>query len=103
MKPDLQSVTEDITHLCAGHRISIDIIPVWVLREDIHMADYLSELTDVDDDWGIQPHIFQWINNMCGPLAVDRFSASNNAKCSRFNSRFWNPTECEAIDAFAQD
>ena len=57
--------------------------------------------TDVDD-WGIQPHIFQWINNIWGSFTIDGFATSYDAKYSRFNFLFWNPGR-EAIDAFLQD
>lgn len=99
MKPDLHTVVEDIVYMCTKHHVVI--FPVWVPREENQLADYLSKLTDVDD-WGIHPCIFQWINNMWGPFTVDRFASWYNAKCVRFNSRFWNPG-CEAVDAFAQD
>ena len=72
IKPDLQSVKEDIPHLCVCRRISI--IPVWVPREENHLADYLSKLIDVDNH-GTQPHIFQCINNMWGPFTVDPSAA----------------------------
>ena len=41
---------------------------------------------------------------MWGPFTIDRFASWYlNAKCVRFNSRFWNPA-CElAMGAFAQD
>lgn len=77
----------------------IEITPVWVPRDENRLADYLSKLTDVDD-WGIQPHIFQWVTTLWGPFTIDRFASWYNTKCNRFNSRFWNPG-CEGIDAFS--
>ena len=52
------------------------------------------------DDWGIQPHIFQWVTTLWGPFTIDRFATWYNTKCIHFNSRFWNPG-CEGIDAFS--
>ena len=97
MKPDLQETTEGIVDLCAKY--DVIITPIWVPREENQLADYLSKLTDADD-WGIHPHIFQWVSSIWGPFTVDRFATWYNAKCSRFNSRFWNPG-CEGIDAFS--
>ena len=97
MKTDLEALVEDIVHLCAKYHIIVT--PIWIPREENQLADYLSKLTDVDD-WGIQPHIFQWITTLWGPFTIDRFATWYNAKCRRFNSRFWNPG-CEGVDAFS--
>lgn len=99
MKPDLQSLVEDIVYLCAENHVVV--VPVWVPREQNQLADYLSKLTDVND-WGISPDIFRWISTLWGPFTVDRFATWYNAKCLRFNSRFWNPG-CEGVDAFTQN
>ena len=98
-KPDLQSLVEDIVYLCAENHLVV--VPVWVPREQNQLADYLSKLTDVDDR-GISPEIFRWISTLWGPFTVDRFATWYNAKCLRFNSRFWNPG-CEGVDAFTQN
>ena len=97
MKTNLQEIVEDVVHLCTKYHIVIT--PVWVPRDENQLADYLSKLTDVDD-WGIQPHIFQWVTTLWGPFTIDRFASWYNTKCNRFNSRFWNPG-CEGIDAFS--
>ena len=97
MKTNLQDIVEDVVHLCAKYHIVLT--PVWIPREENHLADYLSKVTDVDD-WGIQPHIFQWVTTLWGPFTIDRFATWYNTKCNRFNSRFWNPG-CEGINAFS--
>lgn len=97
MKPNLQEVVEDVVYLCTKYHI--DLTLVWVPRAENQLADYLSKLKDVDD-WGIQPHIFQWVTTLWGPFTIDRFATWYNTKCSRFISRFWNPG-CEGIDAFS--
>ena len=97
-KPDLQTLVEEIVHLCYNY--SISLIPVWVPRDN-QLARYLSKLTDVDD-WGIHPDIFQWVSTLRGPLTIDSFATWYNTKCPRFNSRFWNPG-CEGVDAFMQN
>ena len=61
MKTNLQEIVEGVVHLCAKYHIVLT--PVWVPREENHLADYLSKLTDVDD-WGIQPHIIQWVTTL---------------------------------------
>ena len=97
MKTNLQEILEDVVHLCAKYHIVLT--PVWVPREESHLADYRSKLTDVDD-WGIQAHIFQWVITLWGPVTTDRFATRYNIKCNRFNSRFWSPS-CEGIDAYS--
>jgi len=61
MKTNLQEIVEDAVHLCAKYHIVLT--PVWVPRGENQLTDYLSKLTDVDD-WGIQPHIFQWVTTL---------------------------------------
>ena len=39
---------------------------------------------------------------MWGPFTIDRFANHNNAKVTRFNSKYFVPGT-EAIDAFTQD
>ena len=96
-KANLQTVVEDIAHLSAKYHSVIT--PIWVPWEENQLADYVSKLPDVDD-WGIHPHIFQWVSILWGPFTIDRFATWYNTKCSRFNSCFWNPG-CEGIDAFS--
>ena len=78
-KPDLQTLAEEIVHLCNHHRVSV--IPVWVPRDNNHFADYLSKLTDVND-WCIHSDIYQWLNTLWGPFTVDRFATWYNTKWS---------------------
>ncbi|XP_031561109.1 uncharacterized protein LOC116297091 [Actinia tenebrosa] len=99
MNPELQAVAEQITDACSVNSISVN--PVWVPRQQNQLADYVSKLNDVDD-WGISMPIYKWLNNMWGPFTIDRFASWYNTKCTRFNSRFWNPG-CENVDAFAQN
>ena len=99
MNPELQAVAEQIVDVCSANSISVN--PVWVPREQNQLADYVSRLNGVDD-WGISTPIYKWLNNMWGPFTIDRFATWYNTKCSRFNSRFWNPG-CENVDAFAQN
>ena len=62
------------------------------------LVDYISRIIDFDD-WGVGLSVFYWLDDLWGPHVVDRFANSNNAKCTRFNSRFWCPGT-EAVDAF---
>ncbi|KAK3090219.1 hypothetical protein FSP39_010162 [Pinctada imbricata] len=45
--------------------------------------------------------LFQVLDNLWGPHTVDRFSSDGNAKCSRFNSRYWC-RGAEAVNCFSQ-
>lgn len=54
-KTDLQTVAEEVAHLCATLCISLN--PVWVPQESNQLAHHISKLTDADD-WGILRFIF---------------------------------------------
>ena len=85
-KQDLQSLVEAVIE--SSNKWDIQVSPIWVPREENQIADYLSKLQD-GNDWGIHPHIFNWLDSMWGPFTIDRFATCYNTKCARFNSRFW--------------
>ena len=96
-KQDLQSLVEAVIE--SSNKWDIQVSPIWVPREENQIADYLSKLQD-GNDWGIHPHIFNWLDSMWGPFTIDRFATCYNTKCARFNSRFWNPN-CEGVDTYS--
>ena len=53
-------------------------------------------------DFSLSPEVFGHLLEKFGPFDVDRFAASHNAKCVRFNAKFDTPG-AEAADAFTQD
>ena len=64
------------------------------------MADRLSRTKD-QDDWKLNPEVFQALKERWGTPTVDRFATANNRQCERYNSRTRDP-QSEARDAFAQ-
>lgn len=63
----------------------------WIPRKYNSQADYSSEKLDSDDSI-INAHVFLDLKK-CGPITMDRFATDCNAKCIRFNSRWWCPTQ----------
>ena len=76
----------------------IKIIPHWIPREENEEADAISKLWDTDD-WGIDPETFAHIQTQFGPLDIDRFANTSNAKLTRFDARFYCPG-CETANTF---
>jgi hypothetical protein len=65
-------------------------------------ADWLSRRTDHgDEDWMLNPSVFQILDLRWGPHLVDRFASAANSQLPRFNSRFWD-VGSEAVDALSQ-
>ena len=52
-------------------------------------------------DWKLNPHVFNQINKMFGPLAMDLFASRLTAQLPRFFSCFPDP-QAIATDAFLQ-
>ena len=99
MKLPLHNIAMKIFQLTRKHNIQLSM--TWLRRCYNKEADYFSRVIDYDD-WGVHPKWFAHICKNFGVMAVDRFADPWNAKCSRFNSRFyWE--EAEAVDAFTQD
>lgn len=83
---------------CIKYEVSLSA--TWIPRKQNVHADYLSRCHDCDD-WSIRQSIFEYLNQKWGPYTVDRFATHYNAKCLRFNSRYWVPGT-EAVDSFTQ-
>jgi hypothetical protein len=97
-KPALTSLAIELADLC--REIKCDLEVVWVPRELNSEADEASRLED-QDNWGILPAIFQVCQQKWGRFTVDRFADHENAKCPRFNSRYWVPNT-EAVNCFGE-
>jgi hypothetical protein len=63
-------------------------------------VDYLFKVREVDN-WGLQPAIFEQVNQQFGPCAVDRFASAHNALLPRFFSEFWTPN-LAGVNAFTE-
>lgn len=96
--PELQDISLQLNEFCVNS--SVKLFPRWIPREHNGVADFLSRCSD-SDDWGVQFWVFKKLDQLWGPHSVDRFATDYNAKCARFNSRWWCPGT-EAIDAFSQ-
>ena len=87
-KTDLQDIACKINDVCEDY--GMVVCPEWIPRNDNQMADHLSRCGD-SDDWSINNQVFTELNTKWGPHTIDRFASQFNAKCRRFNSRFWVP------------
>ena len=97
-KPHLQSISRNVNDVCMHNEISLTA--EWIPREKNDEADFLSRCSD-SDDWSIADFVFQALEAQWGPHTFDRFSCHYNAKCDKFNSRYWCPGT-SGIDAFEQ-
>ncbi|MCG8033308.1 MAG: hypothetical protein JAZ03_14165, partial [Candidatus Thiodiazotropha taylori] len=95
---ELQKKAIAVNEICKSRKINL--LPTWVPRENIDKADFLSRCTD-SDDWGIKPWVFVWLDGLWGPHTYDRFATDYNAKCDKFNSRWWCPGT-SGLDAFSE-
>ena len=96
MKFEYHQLAIGIFSTCLHANIHLDL--QWLPRTANEQADYLSRLKDFDD-WEVAPSIFQQMDVLLGPHALDAFA---NYKVPRFFSRFWNPGTA-GVDAFYQD
>ncbi|VDI74251.1 Hypothetical predicted protein [Mytilus galloprovincialis] len=97
-KTHLQDINMEIQNACEQSNVSF--FAQWIPRENNTHADTLSRLNDCDD-WGVQTWLFRMLDREWGSHTVDRFAASYNKKCDKFNSKFW----CQGtsgVDAFKQ-
>ena len=95
-KEDLHDISEVVKHVCI--RNEIDIVPIWVRRDQNQTADMLSRYPD-KDDLSINDEYFQTCNTLFGPYEVDAFATHYNKKCLIFYSKVWCPGT-SGIDAF---
>jgi hypothetical protein len=99
MVDNLQHSALEIFQMCLTHNINLSID--WIPRSQNEMADELSKYKDIDD-WGVQKHIFNFLNAAMGPFTLDCFASNLTAQTSRFYAKFC----CEGVagvDAFAFD
>ena len=73
----------------------------WIPRSLNEQADSISKSIDYDD-WGVSEELFDFMNQLWGPVDFDRFANHENGKVLRFSSAIWNPG-WEEIDAFCQN
>jgi len=73
----------------------------WVRREALQEADDLSKFKD-RMDFSLVPTAMQGVRAEFGPWDIDRYAATHNATCGRFNSLF-DTERAEAVDALSQD
>ena len=62
-------------------------------------ADWASRLFNDRTEWALKQHVFDKINEHFGPLQIDLFASTNNAKLPKFVS--WHPDpDCWTLDTF---
>ena len=66
------------------------IEPKWIPRRQNQKADYINKLVN-NDNWSVDPGIFEQLNSRWGHHTINRFASYYNAQLPRFNSRFCNP------------
>lgn len=98
-KENLSNLVKDIWRECV--RLNVDASVEWTSRNNNEYADYLSKFRD-SADWRLAPRLFAELDARFGPHTIDRFAASHNTHCDRFNSRYYDPG-AEQYDAFKQD
>lgn len=96
--PELSALVKDIWHVCLRH--GIDAVPEWIRRDRNATADWLSRYRDTAD-WTLHSDAFAAVQRRWGPHTVDRFADRRNAKCRRYNSRYFDP-DADGVDAFTQ-
>ena len=99
-KPHMHRPAVAIAELCAAHDIKFSV--VWIPRGENQLADDLSKQTEFMSDWQLNPRLCAILQKRWRKVDIDRFAASHNAQCARFNALFYCPG-VEAVDAFAQD
>ena len=92
----MQELSENIFELCK--RGNIELRVKWIPREFISFADRLSKQI-AHDDWETTPEFFEYLHESWGPFTIDRFADEQNAKITRFNSKFHCP-KSEGVNAF---
>ena len=98
-KEHLQKIAIDIFNTCVQYDIRIS--PTWVPREQNKVADYYSKIIDTDN-WSIDDVSFSNICSQLGWCDFDRFADNLNARCSKFNSKYYC-VGTHGVDAFTQD
>ncbi len=73
----------------------------WVRRSMLQDADDLSKLQD-RMNFSLRPAAFQFVTDTFGPWDIDRYAASENAICARFNAAL-ETAGAEAADALSQN
>lgn len=96
-KKELHRSVMSVHKICQDNKIKLNL--VWIPREHNDKADSLSRKSDCDD-WEIDDWIFTYLNKLWGPYTFDRFAQDYNAKCNKFNSKFWC-TGTSGINAFS--
>ena len=87
-KSKLQDWSEKIFEFCYDNQIDLSIL--WVPRDCLTYADFLSKETDYND-WETSPKFFDFLNQKWGPFTIDCFADDSNTKVLRFYSRYHCP------------
>ena len=87
-KSKLQDWSEKIFEFCYDNQIDLSIL--WVPRNCLTYADFLSKEIDYND-WETSPKFFDFLNQKWGPFTIDCFADDSNTKALRFYSRYHCP------------
>ena len=95
-KPDLQLLSEQIFDLC--HRFHIKPAIKWIPRSFLTEVDAMSRQIDYDD-WETTSLLFSLLQMKWGPFTVDCFADNQNAKTTKFYSKYLCPSS-SGVNAF---
>ena len=96
-KMHLNKLALDIFSLAL--KLSVELLPVWIPREENKVADALSKSLDTDA-WCIDQETFQYIEQKFGQFTVDRFADNRNARVQKFDAKYFCPG-VQTVNTFA--
>ena len=99
-KPHMHRPAVAIAELCAA--LDVRFTVAWIPRSQNQLADDLSKQVEYTSDWQLNPRLCAILQKRWQRVEVDRFAATHNAQCPRFNALHYCPG-VEAVDAFAQN
>ncbi|CAG8487821.1 11863_t:CDS:2 [Gigaspora margarita] len=97
---ELSLLAENIWNLCLNQKIKI--IAQHLPGKLNIQADWASRVRPMQQDWQLNPMIFNQLWEKWGPFTIDLFANKRNAQLQYYFSRFSDPSAL-AIDALKQD
>jgi hypothetical protein len=77
------------------------VCPLWLSTHDNVVPDWLSREDSDWNDWTLSDFVFRKLVQIWGLPDIDRFAEKDNAKCLKWNTKFYEPGSA-GINALAQ-
>jgi hypothetical protein len=77
------------------------VCPLWLSTHDNVVPDWLSREDSDWNDWILSDFVFRKLVQIWGLPEIDRFAEMSNAKCLKWNTKFYEPGSA-GINALAQ-